>query len=459
MEETVAGKVCQFSRALAERIGASRFRTWFGDLTAFEFERECVVVIVPNDFIGRWIANNHVPDLMHAAREVFECDCRVEIRVRSAHDPAPHLNGAARNGQPVRDPRAPAALKGRLASFVVGPSNRLAFATAQEIARAPGRAVKLLVLHGGCGLGKTHLLQGLCNEVQSLHPELVWRFVSGEEFTNEFVGAVRNGRNDNFRSRFRHVDLLVVDDIHFIANKRATQDEFLHTFNAIDAAGKTIVLSSDRHPRLIASLSEPLINRLVSGVVVEILPPDFVTRRTILRNRAMLTGRGLPDDVLDYVAHHVTNNVRELEGALVKLAAVAALNNEPITLAMARAALADSITEDRRPLEVAEIERRVATRFGISREQIHSRGRDRTTSLARAVAMFLVRKLTTLSFPEIGRAMGNKNHSTVLMAAQRVEVLVQRNALVQWRSPTGSHELHIRDLLAALEDEMRPRAA
>lgn len=459
MNETAAETVCLIRARIADRIGANRFQTWFGDTTEFHLEDSRLCVLVGNDFIGSWIANNHADDVAQAAREVVGKDVRVDVRVRASppggQSPAGNGNGRGGTKAPGNAPAAPGPppLRGTLDGFVVGPSNRLAYAAALQVARAPGRDFKLLVIHGGCGLGKTHLLQGICNEVRARHAGLGWRFISGEEFTNEYIWAVKTGKHELFRARFRTVDLLVIDDIHFLANKRATQDEFLHTFDAIDASGKAVVLSSDRHPRAIASLGEPLINRLISGMVVEVQQPDLATRCEILRQRARGMSVAIPDAVLDLVARHVTRNVRELEGALYKLAALASLTTEPMTTELARFVLDENIARNRRPPEAADIERLVADRFGVARALIHSRSRDRTVSLARAVTMFLIRRHTTMSYPEIGRLLGGKNHSTVLMATQRVDRLLERDARVSWKNSAGMHEARLRDLLSSLESE------
>ncbi len=459
MNETEAERLCLIRTRIAERIGANRFQTWFGDSTEFQLEDSRLCVLVGNDFIGNWIVNNHAEDMAQAAREVVGREVSVDVRVRSNSPAVPAAGGngqaqvvaKAPAGVPV--PSGPPPLRGTLEGFVVGPSNRLAYAAALQVARAPGRDFKLLVIHGGCGLGKTHLLQGICNEVRTRHPGLGWRFISGEEFTNEYISAVKTGRHELFRSRFRKVDLLVIDDIHFLAHKRATQDEFLHTFDAIDAAGKAVVLSSDRHPRTIASLSEPLINRLISGMVVEVQQPDLATRTEILRRRVQAMSVTIPEEVLDLVARHVTRNVRELEGALYKLAALASLTTEPLTPDLAHFVLDDNFARNRRPLEAADLERIVADRLGVARTLLHSRSRDRTVSLARAVAMFLIRRHTSLSYPEIGRLMGGKNHSTVLMAVQRVERLLERDARVSWKNSGGMHEARLLDLIDSLEAE------
>jgi chromosomal replication initiator protein len=358
------------------------------------------------------------------------------------NDVAQRTNGATR-------------LRGELDTFVVGPSNELAFASARAIVREPLAAISPLVLYGPPGLGKTHLLHGICNAVRRTHPQLEWRYVSGEEFTNEYIYALQHNRIDAFRARFRSVDVLAIDDIHFLASKKSTQDEFLHTFNAIDACGKTVVLSSDRHPRAIADLSEPLINRLVAGIVVTIDPPDLPTRKAILQRRAALMRATIPGEVLDWIAEQIVDNVRELEGALYKLVALAGLNKDLITLALARAGLADEIARRPRPIDAAAIERVITTYFGVSGDRLRSSGRDRTVSLARGLLMYLLRRHTRMSSPEIGRLLGGKNHSTVLMAKSRIDQTLAANGAVTWKTPQGEQRATLSELLESLEQELR----
>lgn len=461
---------------IQERIGASRFRTWFGDSTQLVLTSDGLAVMVNNSFVGDWIVNNYMAELVAATREVLGGECDPQVRVAQV-DVETAAGGAASavltNGrstveasvasrhaalppaQPHRRSGPTVNTRHDLDSFVVGPSNQLAMAAARNVVQSPGKSFRLLVLHGGCGLGKTHLLHAVCNGVRTRHPLLEWRYVSGEQFTNEYIAAVKAGSIESFRARFRHVDVLVVDDIHFLANKKATQEEFLHTYNAIDTAGKVVVLSSDKHPRSISMLSEPLVNRLVSGMVVNIDPPDFLTRREILRRRAAAAGQLLSDAVIDFLAQSIDKNVRELEGAFLKLTAFASLQKEPITLEFARTVLADDMQRAAAVVDPREIERVVGARFGVTPQQIHSRSRDRTICLARALTMFLVRKHTTLSFPEIGQQIGKKNHSTVLMATQRVDRQLTEDAVVGWKAGGAQHQALIRGLLDELERELR----
>jgi chromosomal replication initiator protein len=446
-------------RAIQDRIGPTRYRTWFGDTTEFTVHEGGLDIVVPSAFAGQWIAKNYMDELVAATQSVVGSSVPAEVRIvqRTAQPALPSSNGNGARRPEVASRRGHAAgnaLRGDLDAFVVGPSNRLAHAAAVSIVQTVGRAFKLLVLHGGCGLGKTHLLHGVCNGLLRAHPTVEWKYVSGEEFTNEYIAAVRSGPIDAFRARYRRVDVLVVDDLHFLANKKATQDEFLHTFNAIDAAGKAVVVTSDRHPRSIATLSDPLMNRLIAGMVIQIDPPDAATRLEILRRRAATLGLAVPDAVLEYIAERITRNVRELEGALYTLNALAQLTHERITLELARRALDEAIIRTRRTPEPSQIERVVAARFDVTREQLQSRSRDRTVVLARGIAMLLARRHTSMSFPEIGRAMGRKNHSTVLMATQRVERMLRDDAAVTWKTSHGEHRAALRGLIESVEGEV-----
>jgi chromosomal replication initiator protein len=475
VEEPVAQKVCILRDKVADRIGTSRYHTWFGGSTELQLDGDRLVLTVANNFIGNWITTNFMTHLIEAAQEVIGSEPHIEVRVSAPDgqtdpdrkrrrpetaEPQPTspagLHEARFGGLQTRPTGEHPRLRGELETFVVGSSNELAFSVVSAVVHFPGQAFKHVVLHGGCGLGKTHLLQGLCNGLTRAHPALQWCYLSGEEFTNEFIYAVKAGRIDLFRARFRKVDLLVIDDIHFLANKKATQEEFLHTFNAIDASGKAVVLSSDRHPRSIATLSEPLVNRLVAATITRIDPPDLPTRREILRRRAAAMLCELPDQVLDYLGQHITRNVRELEGALYKIAAFASLAREPIHLDLARRAVEDYIAPAQPP-EAADIERVVAAHFGVTREALHSGSRDRTVTHARGVAMYLIRKHTQMSLPEIGRLMGSKQHSTVLMAVRRIQNLVDRDGAVTWKTPSGTQAVPARRLLEEMQQRLVTR--
>ncbi len=346
-------------------------------------------------------------------------------------------------------------LRHELEAFVVGPSNQLAFNTVQYVAEFPGAQYNPLFIHGSCGLGKTHLLQGLCKRFIHHHPTKRWSYLTGEEFTNEFLGALRSNKLDVFRRKIRDLDLLVIDDVHFLGGKKATQEEFLHTFNAIEAMGRQVVIASDNHPKMIEEFGESLINRFVSGMVVRIDPPNYLTRCEILRALSNRNGMTLPDEVTSWVARRVTQNVRELEGAITRINAYVKLTGRLPDVAMAQESLGDLDKALVAPVKPDAILSSVCNYFGLEQKDLMSGRRQRTISLARSVAMFLVRKTAKLSFPEIGQRMGKRNHSTVISACRRIERAVQRNEALIWTSAVGEREEEAAELLQRLEEHSR----
>lgn len=248
------------------------------------------------------------------------------------------------------------------------------------------------------------------------------------------------------------MDLLAIDDIHFLASKPSTQEEFLHTFNTINLAGKKVVLASDAHPKMIGQLCESLVNRFVSGMVVKIEPPDIKTRCKIICQKTAAMNKELPDKVITYIAENIRSNIRELEGAILKLIAYSSLCNEKISPEMARQVLAEHISRTDPIVHISDIEAAVTTFFGITPADVHSSKKDRTVSLARSFSMYLARKYTDMSFPEIGRLMGNKNHATVILACRKVEEILKNNASVNWQSPNGNRVANGHDIIAKLEE-------
>ncbi len=453
---------------IADKLGPQRYKVWFKNATRFTLSDGYLRVGVPNLFIGGWIENHFVDTIAEAAEEVignrpeicFSIDPALAKRMRKKQ-PDSQVAFAANN--PEREARRrlrsgtapqPRALKGRLEDFVVGDSNQMAFVAAQTVADQPGTRYNPLFIHGGCGLGKTHLLQGVCNHITQTRPELVCRFVSGEDFTNQFVFAVKGGNRDSFQRRYRHVDVLVIDDIHFFANKRATQEEFLHTYNAIDAAGKQVVMSSDAHPKMIGHLSESLVTRFVSGMVVKVESPDFETRAEILRRRARRMSFHVQEPVIEYVANGVRANVRELEGALLRMLAYTQVSGEALTVEVADRCLRDLIEQTVPVVKLSDIESIVAIFFGLTPADLHTSRKTRTIALARGIAMYLARKHTDMSFPEIGRFMGNKDHSTVILASRRIQRLLDTQQDARWVTPSGPRTRQIAELMAELEEQL-----
>ncbi len=328
--------------------------------------------------------------------------------------PVPGANGSARAGSPGRPAK-------RLDDFVTGPGNRVAHAAAQEMAQSAGAAFNPLVIHGGVGLGKTHLLEAIGHALRHAHPSRNVLQVTAEAFTNSFLEAMRGGNLSSFRARFRTAGGLIVDEVHFLAAKRATQDEFLHTFNALIDKGAPIILSADQHPRLISRLTDELVTRFLGGMVVKIDPPDLATRRAILQARAAARGVNVPEPVIGYIAEHLRTSIRELEGALHTVIAQAVLTGKRIDLNVARSALIDTIRHTVQTVALRDVERVVCQHFQITAEALRSDRRSRALAYPRMLAMYLARKHTGAAFSEIGRYFGGRNHSTVISAEKKVQ--------------------------------------
>jgi chromosomal replication initiator protein len=316
-------------------------------------------------------------------------------------------------------------------NFVTGPSNRFAHAAASAVAEAPARAYNPLFIYGGAGLGKTHLLHAIGHYVRSLYPRLRVRYVTTEQFTNEFIGAIRESRNAGFQRTYRQADILLMDDIQFLERAERTQEEFFHTFNALHNAEKQIVISSDRQPRQIAHLEDRLRSRFEWGLITDVQPPDLETRIAILNKKATYESINVPPDVLEVIASRVQSNIRELEGALIRVTAFASLQGVQVDRDLAEVVLKDLLPdESRRDISVQLIQDEVSTYFGLTVEDLCSPSRTKQLVIARQIAMYLIRELTDLSLPRIGKAFGGRDHTTVMHAERKIAGLMQERRTI-----------------------------
>ncbi|MCH2101017.1 MAG: chromosomal replication initiator protein DnaA [Planctomycetes bacterium] len=328
--------------------------------------------------------------------------------------PSDFMDGADR-ARPILNPG------NHFDSFVVGPCNRFAHAACRGVADRPATSFNPLFLHGSVGLGKTHLMQAICHHLLDRNSELQIVYLSCEEFINHFISALQQGDIDAFRTRYRNADVLIVDDVQMLANKARTQEEFFHTFNALHNARKQIVLSSDAPPHEIPALQERLVSRFKWGLVAEIEPPCFETRVAILRSKALEEGLALRDDVAQFIAEHVENNVRELEGCLTRLQAMAALTNRAIDVPLARQAMGSELQQKSRPIRMDDILGIVTAQFMVKVADLQSKRRAQSIVQPRQVAMYHARKLTEMSLEEIGGYFGGRDHSTVLYSVEKVD--------------------------------------
>ncbi len=473
---TVTSQISEINEALSEQVGPQKFRIWFKNSTNMTLADGYLKVGVPNLFIASWIENHFVKEISRAVQTVTGTEAKITFSIDpelSGHQRRTRLDSKA-SAALLREQAGPgktgklaqSGLHGRrrkklklsLETFVVGSSNELAYNAAKVVVNEQQSPFNPLFIHGGYGVGKTHLLQGICNAVCEKRPQTNWLYLSAEDFVNQFVLALKTKKLEAFRRRMRQTDLLAIDDIHFLASKPSTQEEFLHTFNTISLAGKQVVLVSDAHPKMIGQISEKLVNRFVSGMVVKIDVPDFRTRcqicRQYLKNQDIklkTQDSQITESVITYIAENLRSNVRELEGALLKVIAYSTLKNNKITLSMAKAVLAEHLDRCDPIVHVSDIETAVAAYFGTTPANIHSSKKDRTVALARHFSMYLTRKHTKMSSSEVGRFMGNKNHATVLMACKKIEDMLKRNAEFNWQGPAGNKVCKARTILAQLE--------
>ncbi|WP_394813791.1 chromosomal replication initiator protein DnaA [Streptomyces litchfieldiae] len=344
---------------------------------------------------------------------------------------------AGTGGPPAASPSAPAPGPGEptarlnpkylFDTFVIGASNRFAHAAAVAVAEAPAKAYNPLFIYGESGLGKTHLLHAIGHYARSLYPGTRVRYVSSEEFTNEFINSIRDGKADAFRKRYRDMDILLVDDIQFLASKESTQEEFFHTFNTLHNANKQIVLSSDRPPKQLITLEDRLRNRFEWGLITDVQPPELETRIAILRKKAVQEQLNAPPEVLEFIASRISRNIRELEGALIRVTAFASLNRQPVDLGLTEIVLKDLIPggEETAPEITADaITSAVADYFGLTVDDLAGSSRSRILVTARQIAMYLCRELTDLSLPKIGQHFGGRDHTTVMHADRKIRALM-----------------------------------
>jgi len=432
--------VCtRIAQRLANSVGSQRYKMWFGRSAKLDYEDEdrCLCVSVPNRFVADWIDRNFEAELRKAADA--EVGRGVELRLDISPDRfagaaapiAPPATSKARSvpASPHKRRSSTVRLKHSFDDFVVGASNQLAFAAAGSIVADEDNGMSPLFLHGGCGLGKTHLLQGLCRQMLSRRPDATVRYLTGEEFTNQFLEAVRTNRLPAFRRRLRRLDLLAVDDVRFIADKRATQQEFLHTFDAIELGGARVALASDCHPRLIKQFSEALVSRCIRGMVVQIDPPDTETRVRIVEALAQKRGLAVNESVARFIADRCIGSVRQIEGTLTRIQALASLTRTSDDGGVTEIghALVDHLFDtdlapkSRRAVTFPIILQTVCDQLAVRKEQVLSSNRHRNVVLARSLAVYLARQMTSMSYPEIAAAMDRSSHSTVITACQRIQ--------------------------------------
>lgn len=463
-------------QAISQRISEPRYKLWFEGRTRFHWVDDQLTIGVPNRHFGEWVEKNFGAAAAAAAQEVFG----QAMQVRFVIDPqlfqeARREQDEARTAQQARDPQPRRDRKGaeeteeaplphgrgsaaprrirrwrRLSEFVVGPCNRVAHAAAQSVVEAPAEGANPIVLHGPVGTGKTHLLEGIYAGLRRAHPD--WRvlYLTSEDFTNRFVHALRMKNLTSFRKHFRECDALLVDDLHFLASKKATRTEFLHTFDALLADGRQMVLTCDCHPHLADDFTPELIDRLLGGVVWGLTPPDADTRLDILRNKSMHEGKALPEDVLCFLAGQLRGNVRELEGAVQSIRHYSRVTSRAIDVPLVREAVAELLRHAVRVVQLPDIDAAVCGVLRLEHGALQSKERAWAVSHPRMVAMFLARKHTAASYSDIGKHFGARNHSTAVAAENKVRRWLDTDAELA----LGQRRIRVREVIERVEREL-----
>ncbi len=427
----------EFREALKTGVSEANWETWLSRLEP-DHDGDHLVLVAPTEFHLRWVRDKHGDLVTAVYHSVYGADGSPGYRVNTvppAEQPLPlgedPVGSPAESQTAVETKRATNLIsRYRFESFMVGQSNRFAWAATMAVAEQPGAHYNPLFIYGGAGLGKTHLLNAVGHQALEMYPDLVVRYVSSENFLNDFINSIRRKRPDDFKQRYRGVDILLLDDVQFFEGKEQILEEFFHTFNSLYESGKQMVISSDRHPRNLASLEDRLRSRFEWGLLTDIQPPDVETRLAILRSNAEFAPRPVPLEVLEYIAGLVSDNIRELEGALTRVTAWSALNRRDIDLETAEQVLQDIVTtEEPVPLGPETIIRTTAQAYDFSVEDVLSSSRRQPLVLCRQIAMYLCRELTDLSLPKIGDHF-NRDHTTVLHSVEKVKRILRSDRAV-----------------------------
>lgn len=448
-------RLSQFTNALRGSVSSANWQTWLSRLE-HEEEADSLVITAPNDFHLQWIRDKHESAIAMAAAAAYGPGKAVVYRVGTTPlspderlQPDPEVWPAVEEAppRPATDGGLIQSLfsRYRFDSFVVGPSNRFAYAASMAVAERPGTNYNPLFVYGPAGLGKTHLLSAVGHHVLELYPDLSVRYVNSETFLNDFIECIRRKRVDDFKQRFRTVDVLLLDDVQFFEGKEQILEEFFHTFNNLYESGKQMVISSDRHPRNLNTLEDRLRSRFEWGLLTDIQPPDVETRMAILRRNAELAPKLVPTEVLEFIATLVSDNIRELEGALTRVTAFAALTNRAIDLTVAESVLQDLLPgHQAKSLTARDIILSTAAVFGFSVDEVTGPSRRQPLVLCRQVSMYLCRDLTDLSLPKIGAEFGGRDHTTVIHSVDKVQKLLQTDREVFDRVNQLSQQLRRR---------------
>ncbi|MCT4594656.1 MAG: chromosomal replication initiator protein DnaA [Anaeromicrobium sp.] len=409
------------------------YNTWLKPIEPIALHNNRIVLAVANDFSKGILEARYASLISNALKQVTSKEYNLEFTIPGSES---YLKASKSTEKKIVQAEQFDNLnlnpKYVFDTFVIGNSNRFAHAASLAVAEAPAKAYNPLFLYGGVGLGKTHLMHAIGHFILGQNPSSKVVYVSSEKFTNELINSIRDDKNEAFRNKYRNIDVLLIDDIQFIAGKERTQEEFFHTFNALHEANKQIIISSDRPPKEIPTLEDRLRSRFEWGLITDIQAPDFETRIAILRKKAEIEGIDVPNEVMHYIAKKIQSNIRELEGALIRIVAYSSLTNKDVTIELATEALKDIISSNRpKQINIQLIKEVVAQHYSIKLEDFSSKRRPRSIAYPRQIAMYLSRELTDLSLPKIGEEFGGRDHTTVIHAHEKISKDIEKDSNVK----------------------------
>ncbi|MEZ2458821.1 chromosomal replication initiator protein DnaA [Salinicoccus roseus] len=404
-------------------IANASYQTWFQDTSMIHLDNETAVIKADTQFQRDWLEKNYSGLIQEQLFEVMGEKPEIRIVTEEEETPAKLPEKTTPESEvPVNNQLN---VNNTFETFVIGNGNRFSHAASLAVAEAPAKAYNPLFIYGGVGLGKTHLMHAIGHYVLEHRPNAKVAYLSSEKFTNEFINSIRDNKTEEFRNRYRNVDVLLIDDIQFLAGKESTQEEFFHTFNALHEDNKQIVISSDRTPKEIPTLEDRLRSRFEWGLITDITPPDLETRIAILRKKCEEEKVEIPNEAMIYIANHIHTNIRELEGALTRVAAYSKLVNQPLTPEMVSEALKDLVTQSKsKKITITDIQEAVASFYDIQIESFASKKRTKSIAFPRQIAMYLARELTDYSLPKIGEVFGGRDHSTVIHAHEKISKMI-----------------------------------
>ena len=422
---------------IKQKISTPSYDTWFKNTSVDQIQEDTIIISAQNSFTRDWLETRYKDLISEACLEITGAELNVKFIIPDSAEETDNKEMKKKEKKsiaPTQNQTSPKSMlneKYTFDTFVIGSGNRFAHAASLAVAEAPAKAYNPLFIYGGVGLGKTHLMHAIGHYVLENDPNMEVVYLSSEKFTNEFINSIRDNKAVDFRNKYRNVDILLIDDIQFLAGKEQTQEEFFHTFNALHEENKQIIISSDRPPKEIPTLEDRLRSRFEWGLITDITPPDLETRIAILRKKAKAEGLDIPNEVMHYIANQIDTNIRELEGALIRVVAYSSLINQDIDASLAADALKDIIPSSRpKAITIQGIQEVVGEKYNVRLEEFAAKKRTKSIAFPRQIAMYLSRELTDFSLPKIGQEFGGRDHTTVIHAHEKISKLISTDQVL-----------------------------